>query len=284
MEFHVFDVGHGFCALLVADNGNVVLFDCGHDDAAFRPSVYLPSQGISTVHDFHLSHFDSDHVSDLPNLRARVAINQITRNVTMPAVQIRQQKLQSGPLDAGLASAIQVHEAYTAPVVAPPNFPGIETSVYCNRYPLFSDTNNLSMVTFLHSNGFHAVVPGDLEAAGWRELLKDEAFRSHLRRTNVFIASHHGRENGYCPEVFNFCSPEIVIISDSEKQYDSQEHNYDQHATGVRFGSGITRKVLTTRRDGHVSFYGDAASTTVQTSRTLPVIRWAAPLPSPFLR
>jgi len=32
MEIKIFDVSHGFCALLVADNGNVALFDAGHNN------------------------------------------------------------------------------------------------------------------------------------------------------------------------------------------------------------------------------------------------------------
>ena len=38
MNFQILDVGHGFCALLTADNGNIMLFDCGHKTAPeFRP-------------------------------------------------------------------------------------------------------------------------------------------------------------------------------------------------------------------------------------------------------
>ena len=46
MRIHIFDVSHGFCALLVADNGNVMLFDCGHNETTgFRPSKYLTDSG-----------------------------------------------------------------------------------------------------------------------------------------------------------------------------------------------------------------------------------------------
>lgn len=283
MQFHIFDVGHGFCALLVAENGSVALFDCGHDDTGFRPSVYLPSQGIRTVHRFHLSHFDADHVSDLHNLRTKVHIESLTRNPTMTASDLRRQKLQGGPLDAGLDAALNMHESYTGPIVVESTFPGTEIATFFNKYPTFSDTNNLSLVTFVHCGKLSVVIPGDLEAPGWKELLKDSNFRTHLSKTNVFIASHHGRENGYCPEVFYYCSPQLVVISDSEKQYDTQEHNYDSHATGVTFPTGVTRKVLTTRCDGHISFHVDSNSAKVSTSSIPPTIRTLPLLPVPPL-
>jgi hypothetical protein len=34
--------------------------------------------------------------------------------------------------------------------------------------------------------------------------------------------------------VFDYCHPYLVIISDEEVKYDTQEHNYDVHASGIR--------------------------------------------------
>jgi beta-lactamase superfamily II metal-dependent hydrolase len=42
---------------------------------------------------------------------------------------------------------------------------------------------------------------GDLEKAGLAELLKNPDFRQALQATNVYIASHHGRESGCSEEV-----------------------------------------------------------------------------------
>ena len=106
------------------------------------------------------------------------------------------------------------------------------------------------MVTFIHGPRFDVVIPGDLEVAGWRKLLENEAFKSHLGRTGIFIASHHGRESGYCPEVFDYCKPEVVVFSDSSIKYATQEmaNTYDRHATGTTF-NGTPRNVLSTRND-----------------------------------
>jgi len=73
---------------------------------------------------------------------------------------------------------------------------------------------------------------------------------------NLFVASHHGRENGYCEEVLNLC-PQIkaVVISDKEKGYQTQEtvDRYRQYAGGFLYGDEV-RRVLTTRRDSSMQF------------------------------
>ena len=53
-------------------------------------------------------------------------------------------------------------------------------------------------------------------------------------------------------KVFEYCKPHIILLSDKSIVHDSQEHDYSKHATGVKWSSGQTRRVLTTRCDGHI--------------------------------
>ena len=48
------------------------------------------------------------------------------------------------------------------------------------------------------------IYPGDIEKKGWLRLLELDEFKQTLNDVNVFIASHHGRINGYCEEIFDF--------------------------------------------------------------------------------
>ncbi len=252
MRLQVFDVGHGFCALLVGDNGNAVLFDSGHDDA-FRPSGYLPVIGCTTLEQFVITNFDHDHVSDLGNLRRTVYIRSISRNPSITADRLRVLKLQGGPLSDGLRAAIDLHGNYTAPIYPPLDFGGVTLTHYWNSYPTFEDTNNLSYVSVISYGDLRVVIPGDLEVAGWKALLMRSDFQRDLAATRIFIAAHHGRESGYCQHVFQFCRPDITVISDEEMQYETQEHCYSQHSSGLLWSDGSTRRVLTTRRDGHIT-------------------------------
>lgn len=252
MEINIFDVSHGFCALLIADNGNVMLFDCGHNEqSGFRPSAYLIQNGVTVIDRLVIQNFDQDHVSDLPNILDRLSVTMFTRNRSMTPEQLRGLKVQSGPLTTAMSKAIDMHRDFIHKVTVPPSFPNIEFRTFANSYPTFEDTNNLSLVSFIHYGGMGIVFPGDMEKAGWEVLLRDAEFREHLARVNIFVASHHGRANGYCEAVFDHCSPDIVIISDKEIVHETQKQQYGKHATGLPWNQGSERRyVLTTRSDG----------------------------------
>lgn len=102
--------------------------------------------------------------------------------------------------------------------------------------------------------------PGDMERKGFENMLRTYSpFRNAVAGVNVLVAPHHGRENGICPEMFDEhrCNPNIVVISDDYKQYNTQETTgyYSKKVKGIAwFRDGGARYVLTTRRDGEVRF------------------------------
>lgn len=255
MKFTIHDVGHGFCAHLKHDNGNVILWDCGHNtNPENRPSKFLPEAGISTVHRLIITNYDEDHISDLPSLRHAVTINILLRNRSITPDQLRKLKEDTGPISSAMSSLLSMLNEYTSDVTALPSFPNVSLATFHCIYPKdFRDTNNLSLVTFLEMPMCNVVIPGDIETPGWKQLLQKRDFCDKLRRTTVFIASHHGRTSGYCKEVFDYCSPSVVILSDGPKKYATQEETdtYAAHASGIIF-NGRTRYVLTTRTDGTI--------------------------------
>jgi beta-lactamase superfamily II metal-dependent hydrolase len=251
MKIEIFDVGHGSAALAIADNHSLVLLDCGHDDEGFRPSLYLP-QHWRAVQQLVVSHYDSDHVSDLAELRAKMPIERLLSNPTISVDEIRRLKLKEGPLRPGMAALLEMKSQF-GPGVNEANLAGIGIPYFYNSYLRFQDMNNLSIVAFVKYDDFCIVFPGDIERAGWLVMLERADFRQYLSEVNVFVASHHGRENGYCEEVFQYCHPEIVVISDKSIEHDTQEHCYDTHASGLVFSRDGRRYVLTTRSDGHIT-------------------------------
>jgi beta-lactamase superfamily II metal-dependent hydrolase len=256
MEIRIFDVEHGFCAYIIADNGNAMLIDCGHNTyTGFRQSNYLRANGCTGIEQLIISNYDEDHLSDLPNLRRLLPIQLLYRNASISADELQRLKRQSGPIQPGMQALLDMIRTYTinlADLPNPPVFPNIEQTTFCDDYPSFEETNNLSLVTFLHYGDLHVIFPGDLEKAGWLSLLNQEPFRENLRQVNIFIASHHGRESGYCEEVFEFCEPELIIISDESLRYETQETRYRNHASGIPWGDG-NRYVLSTRNDGMIT-------------------------------
>jgi beta-lactamase superfamily II metal-dependent hydrolase len=255
VEIRIFDVEHGFCAQVVADNGNTMLIDCGiNASTGFFPSSFLVKTFCSGIENLIISNFDEDHIEGLPGLiMTGLRIQTFTRNSSISAPALRALKLQGGPLSKAMAVLLSLYNTHNSPILLPIDFSGIDQKYFFNSYPTFTDTNNLSLVTFLHYQDIHIVFPGDLETAGWEELLKDPSFTQELSRVNFFVASHHGRKSGYCSEIFDLCSPALIIISDESIQYDTQDVDYAQHARGVQWSNNETRYILTTRKHGMIT-------------------------------
>lgn len=253
MNLNLFNVRHGFCAYLIADTNNVMLFDCGQDEeTGFSPSSFLRQTHCTGIEKLVITNFDQDHVSDLPNVLRTIPVTTFVRNRSFTPEQLSSMKLDGGPITNAMETAIAMHRDYVHQVPLP-DFGIVEYNAFCNNYPDFTDTNNLSLVSFIHYDGLGIVIPGDLEREGWLKLLQDSQFRSNLARVNIFVASHHGRENGYCEDVFKYCSPDIFIISDKEIVHDTQDNVYATHASGVPFNNDSdTRYVFTTRSDGSI--------------------------------
>lgn len=254
----IFDVDHGSAALYTDAAGGRTLFDCGHSSVTgFRPSQLLGGSLLRThVARLYVSHADEDHVSDLARITSAATIGGFYRNRSIPTHTLRAMKLLQGPLREGVATYLELDETFTTPfglLLTEPATAELSVEAFSNAYPTFTDTNNLSLVAFASFGDVRVVFPGDLERAGWLALLGDAIFRHRLSRVNVFVASHHGRESGYCHEVFDVCKPEIIVVSDMSVQFGSQETNYAKHASGVTWDDGSIRRVLSTRRDGHIT-------------------------------
>jgi beta-lactamase superfamily II metal-dependent hydrolase len=259
MWLQIFDVEHGACALLTADNGARLMIDCGHNaTTGWRPGEHLRTQGIRSIEGLAITNYDEDHASGAPDLFDKIQVQWLYRNHSVSPVTIKLLKTEDG---MGLGIERLFHEIATrftgnAASSPEPPFPNIERRYFWHNYPAFDDENNLSLVLFLKCCGVGVMFPGDLERAGFLELLKREAFRSALRETRVYVASHHGRENGCCEETLPYLtSVNYVVISDKGYQYDTQTTTpfYSRIAKGGPFRNQ-TRQVLTTRNDGTIAF------------------------------
>lgn len=253
MRVHIFDVEHGECNAIETPSGHLLLIGVGHNSVTgWRPSSWLAARGQRPAC-IVLSNLDRDHLSDLPNFEPHVRPDLIVRNRSINPNWLEQKKLEeSGEIREGVQTAIHwMRSVFTGDLVHL-NY-GMEIKFFFHSPVSFEDTNNLSVVTFVSYNGTGILFPGDLETAGWEQFLGNATFVDCLRRTNILIASHHGRDTGYCADMFRYCMPHAVIISDKPIVHGTQEHNlYGQHCSGLNF-SGTVRKVLTTRNDGKMT-------------------------------
>ncbi len=262
MKIEIHDVDHGGCTVITGPAGHRLMLDCGVcSDRPWYPSIAYGGERIDTL---MLMNLDEDHCEDLPHLWRACAVGGLVTNPTVDARALRSMKVECG-MRAAVAKATDILERFGTGFLGDwsHDLGGVAWHVFWNRYRVdFTDTNNLSLAAFVQFGPFTILFGGDLERPGWRQLLKNPAFRAKLATTTVYVASHHGRENGCCDEIFDICHPELVIFSDGRKQYGTQETRdwYARRTRGIPdFGrpGGLLgqplRKVMTTRRDGTIT-------------------------------
>ncbi len=261
LRIDIHDVGHGHCAMVTAPDGTRIMVDCGADGGkAWWPSAHYSGEYVDLL---VLQNLDEDHLEDLPDVWSQVHLGGIFTNPTITAAGLRSMKPQ------GMRKGVQfVHTLINTfqPGVVSGRLPldrGGEMYAWAawNRHGYdFTDTNNLSVATFIHFGSFVVLFTGDLEKAGWRTLLNNPAVRAALPLVKVLVASHHGRENGCSEEAFQYLRPEVVVFSDEAIKYQSQDTIdwYRERVTGIAnldkpadpWLGRPKRRVLTTRRDG----------------------------------
>ncbi|MEM6636812.1 MAG: hypothetical protein AAF667_13090 [Pseudomonadota bacterium] len=264
MLLNVFDVDHGACALISTSNGRQVLIDCGHHaHNRWYPGTALSAMGISVVDKLYVTNFDEDHVSGFGNLMRNVDVDVLATNATVGPRELASMKSEHG-MGHGIAL---LHNAMLNTFTGGPplgvqayDFGDTSFTVYWNQFSPrfgFTDTNNLSLAIFVKCGPHKVLFPGDLERPGWKALMRDPSFIAELFDVNLFVASHHGRANGYCEELMALCpNIQAVIISDEGKVFQTQETTdlYRRHSKGFQY-NGQQRKVLTTRSDGTMRFH-----------------------------
>jgi beta-lactamase superfamily II metal-dependent hydrolase len=264
MRIQIFDVEHGGCALVRTDNGKHILIDAGHNSTTqWRPSVHLPALGIHALERLIITNMDEDHASDLKNLQSKVFIGSLYKNPTVTADIIRYLKGQDG-IGAGIDTLASMMTTFTGSVPVYPDLGGLSIEMFWNSYPEFDDENNLSLVCILRDGNWSICFPGDMELAGWRALLQRPDFVKSMSTVHALVASHHGRANGCCQELYaSGWRPQITIISDSGIEHATQETVawYRARTTGITL-NGELRRVLTTRKDGSIYIGQDGTVTT----------------------
>jgi beta-lactamase superfamily II metal-dependent hydrolase len=264
MYLEIFDVEHGACALITTSGNRHIVVDCGDNSSTgWEPGNALIQRGIIEIERLIVTNYDEDHVSGYNNLLQRVLVRGLQRNGSVTSSQISLLKSEDciGPGVRSLSSSFRYFNGPPLPTVVD----DLSIAAFHNWYGMppvgFGDENNLSLVVFI-SCGVHRIVfPGDIERAGWLELLKLPAFVQQLCGVTIFVASHHGRANGFCDEVLKLCpNIQVFIISDKKTGFQSQETIdwYRPYARGFDY-NGNRRHVLTTRRDGKIEFSIPAA-------------------------
>ncbi len=267
MILRIWDVQHGACAMLIheSDNGvqgQLTMIDSGDNGlTGWKPSTYIRNYLQRSVLDYlFITNADMDHMSDLDNLWTEgITVPTFYRNRSVSPGVLRIIKEAGGELTDDIERYLTLHTDYVHPVSAPfdQHMGGITATTFCNAYPRFHDTNNLSLVVFFKFGPFKILFPGDLEEDGWLALLEQPAFRQELADTTVLVAAHHGRTSGYCARIFDHFTPQVVVVSDKSIVHSTQKPHYQYAASNLGVlvsNTNRRRRCLTTRKDGSIVF------------------------------
>jgi beta-lactamase superfamily II metal-dependent hydrolase len=264
----IFDVAHGACALLTADNNTQLMIDCAsNSETGWQPGDHLIENGRRQLAMLAITNYDEDHARGAPRLFDQVDVRWLMRNKTVPASAIRSLKSEDGmgPGIARLVHEIETsfsgHGLATSAPEPMPVFQGLdEQKAFHCTYPRdFDDENNLSLALFLKCHGIGVMFTGDLECPALDKMIAEQPdFRRALTQTNVYIAPHHGRLGG-CSDAAAALLKNVfyVVISDKGFVHETQEtgNYYRGIANGGPFRvPGERRFVLTTRNDEAIRF------------------------------
>jgi len=267
MDILIFNVGLGQCIFFYPRNSPDygMMIDCGSTEQ-FNPVVflinnhYLPydrSVGKYLLSNLTLTNYDHDHFSGLPYLRNNVKINNVHFPKNLTSAEIIRLK---PVVTEALLEVTDILDKYTG-VAIDYNPPFVKHCFYLEKTPNTAiDTNQLSQLVFVTYKGTTICVPGDMTSPAWEKHLLNNRIQNLLAMTNIFIASHHGREDGYNEKIFYYCKPECIILSDTHIKHDTQQgmaqlYGSKVNGNGIYFFNGKTldvRKTLTTRNDGHI--------------------------------
>ena len=275
LDMLIFNVQSANAIWVSTPNNRNIMYDIGvgHTSTGqkFSPLKYLYQKGVRHLDALVLTHPHGDHVDGIDDLRL-FSIGMLTC-----ARQISREEILAGNSDSAnewVDAYLSLDRNYSTPVIDaesvynPQNNGGVRILTFGQQETAVSNLNNRSIVSVLEYLGMKVLIPGDAEPAAFRQLLQDSNFVRALNDIDVMIVPHHGRESGYCSEIFDYFSPRVCIVSDGEAQETDAASLYSQKATGVKVVNKSTgmlekdRKCLTTRNDGAmlISFYTNEAN------------------------
>jgi competence protein ComEC len=228
---------------------------------AFSPLRELYGRGLRQLDVAVITHPHRDHMDEIVDLSFLPAITLHT------PWHLSEKAIRQGNRMSDLTVVqryLEIRRSCTFPVFAPneltnsANFGGASFQVFGGNTCDDGNLNNHSLVVIAAYAGLKMVVAGDNESPSWNELLLIPAFVAAISGTDVFVASHHGRDAGYCADLFAAMGkPRLIVISDGRFGDTSATDRYSKQARGWTVydsaGRSRVRNCVTTRCDGHIT-------------------------------
>ena len=234
-----FAVDKGNMTLVQFSNGVNMLVDCRRSENWPSPLEYLKSK-ITTLDIVVITHPHLDHLTGFQEIceyyRPRTLWHNGRYFKPDPAYddwtyyeQLRNGKISyCKPVRVKCGDSLTIGDS-TVYVAGPP-VPNVQDSE--------DDENNNGIILAITTDKSKVVLTGDTEEEQWSVTdLKP------LAGASIFLASHHGREDGYSQRVMDIVKPQRIVISDGEPGETDATAKYQRVApvSTTRKGSVVVR-------------------------------------------
>jgi competence protein ComEC len=275
-DVHVLNVGAGSCTVVEHPSGHVTMVDVndGGDQRSYEtersdkpltdPIAWCKTNAPSGLFRFILSHPDADHMAGLRRMLGDDAF-VITNFWDLQHTRTRTEgdcRTEAAWHDWALYVAMREDldlDGVTWPKRIYPmrgdssDFwnqdsievlsPTQELVASANKADVYNDASYV--LRFRHGTS-SVLLASDIEEPAWRDIIDAGV----PLRSNVLIASHHGRKSGFSADAMDLIRPEVVIVSTAKLP---AEHD------GISLYKSRCDRVLSTRVDGDtsISMYDD---------------------------
>jgi competence protein ComEC len=261
----LWDVAYGNAAYLKTPNGKNIVQDLGigslkAGSAIFSPLLFLKnSMKVHKLDEVIITHPHADHIKDIFNFDSfSPDVLNRPKNLTDKEIVTANRREDKELFE----KYIEINSRYNDDISAhdsplhSQNNGGAIIQVFQSTGGNPTNINNHSIVTVISYAKSKVILPGDNDAESWQELLKQSNFKKAIEDTDIFLASHHGLESGFCYDLFNCFRPKLIIISNGRFIDNASLVGYSEIASGWdvhrRNGSIVEKKYLTTKSDGNI--------------------------------
>lgn len=252
----VWDVQLGLAIHVKAPNGKYIVIDLGTGTYESGNSAPILKRRYDNIAYMILTHPHLDHISDILNFD----INQ--PKILHRPISLTNTEVMYGVRDCDkdkFKKYCEINNRYNLPVrdddenntENPNNYAGLDIQTFSTSACDNSNFNNFSIITVFTLCGIKVVVCGDNEKESLDILMSQDDFQNAVKKADVLVAPHHGRESAYHSDFVSLVNPRVTIISDTNKSDASASDKYTKMSRGWKVGEK-ERYCLTTRYDGNI--------------------------------
>jgi len=265
LELICWDVQHGSATYIKTPNGKHIVYDLGtgsygNGNSRFSPLLQLKNHwDVEQLDEVIISHPHKDHIEDILNF------DELSPKVFKRPTHLSKKEVLRDIRDEDrpiFDKYFEINDEYTKPVstekspLSSQNNGGADIQAFCSTSCSQSNINNHSIVLSISYANSKILLTGDNESPSWKELLEDKHFRTAIENTDILLAPHHGRIDGFYPDLFKYFKPSLTIISDGHICDTSATERYNKVTDGWvvhhRNRTKEKRYCVTTRNDGSI--------------------------------